>query len=500
MTSEHEPGRDDWSPWGRPEPDEASGQPAPTTEIPQTETSQFDTSPAEAPQAEVPQTPDPVWASPVGRPAPASYGQDPYAPPANDPYASGRDPYAPPATYDPYAATQPVPTTSPSAPAYPSYPPLTAPEGTEPARGRRGPGWGALIGVAVAVALVAGLVGGLLGGALADRGGSGSSAAPAPSVGAGATTRPNGSVANIAARATPSVVTLRVSGADGSGTGSGWVYDGAGHIVTNNHVVAGAADGGKITVVLANGQQVSGTVVGRDGSYDLAVVKVDRTDLVPLTLGRSADVVVGDEVIAVGAPLGLDSTVTAGIVSALNRPVTPGEADDQSYINAIQTDAAINPGNSGGPLLDMQGQVIGVNSAIATAPGSSTSAQSGNIGVGFAIPSDQVRTTVLQLIKTGKAVHPVIGVYLDSAYTGEGVRIADEGPNGEPAVNPGGPADRAGLKAGDVVIAFEGKPVTADGELVVAIRARTVGDTVTLTIRRSGSERDVRMELEGSAG
>ena len=179
-----------------------------------------------------------------------------------------------------------------------------------------------------------------------------------------------------------------------------------------------------------------GTVVGRDGSYDLAVVKVDRTDLVPLTLGRSADVVVGDEVIAVGAPLGLDSTVTAGIVSALNRPVTPGEADDQSYINAIQTDAAINPGNSGGPLLDMQGQVIGVNSAIATAPGSSTSAQSGNIGVGFAIPSDQVRTTVMQLIKTGKAVHPVIGVYLDSAYTGEGVRIADEGPNGEPAGQP----------------------------------------------------------------
>ena len=145
---------------------------------------------------------------------------------------------------------------------------------------------------------------------------------------------------------------------------------------------------------------------------------------------------VGDEVIAVGAPLGLDSTVTAGIVSALNRPVTPGDADDQSYINAIQTDAAINPGNSGGPLLDMQGQVIGVNSAIATAPGSSSNAQSGNIGVGFAIPSDQVRTTVTQLIKTGKAVHPVIGVYLDPEYTGEGVRIADEGPNGEPCGQP----------------------------------------------------------------
>jgi putative serine protease PepD len=501
MTSEHEPGRDDWSPWGRPEHDEPSGDPAQTAEIPQ----------GEVPRApQVPPTPDPVWASPVGAQAPASYGQDPYAAPQVDPYApAAPDPYAADQSapyaggaYDPYAATQPVATTSSAAPAYPSYPPLTTPEGTESEARRRGPGWGALIGVALAVALVAGLVGGLLGGALADRGSAGTSAsgAPAPSAGAGATTRPNGTVANIAARATPSVVTLRVSGADGSGTGSGWVYDGSGHIVTNNHVVAGAADGGKITVVLANGQQVSGTVVGRDASYDLAVVKVDRTDLVPLTLGRSADVVVGDEVIAVGAPLGLDSTVTAGIVSALNRPVTPGEADDQSYINAIQTDAAINPGNSGGPLLDMQGQVIGVNSAIATAPGSSSSAQSGNIGVGFAIPSDQVRTTVMQLIKTGKAVHPVIGVYLDSSYTGEGVRIADEGPNGEPAVNPDGPADLAGLKAGDVVIAFEGKPVSAGGELVVAIRARTVGDKVTLTIRRSGSEQDVTMVLEGSAG
>ncbi len=389
--------------------------------------------------------------------------------------------------------------TATAAAAYPAYPPLTTPSETEPTGARRGPGWGALIGVSIAVALLAGLVGGLLGGALADRGSPSTSGAPAPSVGAGATTRANGTVANIAARATPSVVTLRVSGADGSGTGSGWVYDDAGHIVTNNHVVAGVADDGKITVVLANDQQVDGTIVGRDESYDLAVVKVDRTDLVPLTLGRSADVVVGDQVIAVGAPLGLDSTVTAGIVSALDRPVTPGEADDQSYINAIQTDAAINPGNSGGPLLDMQGQVIGVNSAIATAPGSSSSAQGGNIGVGFAIPSDQVRTTVTQLIKTGKAEHPVIGVYLDSSYTGEGVRIADEGPNGEPAVNPGGPADKAGLKAGDVVIAFDGKPVSEGGDLVVAIRARTVGEKVTLTIRRSGSERDVTMVLEGSA-
>ncbi len=553
MTSEHEPGRDDWSPWGRPESDASSRDDtavtAPTSpdaggpEHTSADSSEARTETAEAtetagtpeaaPTAEIPQAgaTAPIWATTEA--APTQPAADPYAadrsatdpyaggssgyhPYAADPYAAGRsttdpyaagssayDPYAAGSSaYDPYAAAPPAATSS-AGPAYPSYPPLTSPA-SEPAPGRRGPGWGALIGISVAVALLAGLVGGLLGGALADRGtstsGSGPNSAPAPSVGAGATTRPNGTVANIAARATPSVVTLKVTGADGSGTGSGWVYDDIGHIVTNNHVVAGAADGGKITVVLANGQQVPATVVGRDGSYDLAVVKVDRTDLVPLNLGRSSDVVVGDEVIAVGAPLGLDSTVTAGIVSALNRPVTPGAADDQSYINAIQTDAAINPGNSGGPLLDMQGQVIGVNSAIATAPGSSTSAQSGNIGVGFAIPSDQVRTVAIQLIKTGKAVHPVIGVYLDSSYTGEGVRIADQGPNGDPAVNPDGPADLAGLKAGDVVVKFEGKPVSEGGELVVAIRSRAVGDKVTLTILRNGSERDVTMKLEGSAG
>ena len=390
-----------------------------------------------------------------------------------------------------------APTYSWSAPASTAYPVPVA----EPTTGRRGPGWGALVGVAVAVALLAGTVGGIIGGLLTDGQGSSSTstaADPAPSAGAGATSRPSGSIANIAARATPSVVTLRVKGADGEGTGSGWVYDDKGHIVTNNHVVAGAADGGEITVVLANGQQAKGSVVGRDGSYDLAVVKVDRTDLKPLPLGSSEDVVVGDEVIAVGAPLGLDSTVTTGIVSALNRPVTPGEANDQSFINAIQTDAAINPGNSGGPLLDMQGRVIGVNSAIARAPGSSISGQSGNIGVGFAIPSAQVATTVKQLIETGKAIHPVIGVYLDSAYTGEGVRIADRGPNGQPAVNPQGPADKAGLKAGDVVLAFDGKPVSEDGELVVAIRSRQVGEKVTLTILRDGTKRDVTMSLEGS--
>lgn len=460
MTSEHESGRDDWRPWDQgATPDEV------TQEVPQSVSEQAAPAPVRAAQQ------------------PAPYGTQPPALPG----AQQPAPY-PAAQHEPaWAAltipTQPVPTASVA----------------QPATQRRGPGWGALLGVSLAVALVAGLIGGLLGGVLADRGAFESTGAPAPSVGTGATTRPDGSVANIAARTTPSVVTLRVEGGGGTGTGSGWVYDGRGHIVTNNHVVASAANGGEITVVLANGQQVPATIVGRDASYDLAVVKVDRTDLEPLTLGRSADVVVGDQVIAVGAPLGLDSTVTTGIISALDRPVTPGEADDQAFINAIQTDAAINPGNSGGPLLDMQGRVIGVNSAIARAPGSELSGQSGNIGVGFAIPSDQVSTTVEQLITTGKAVHPIIGVFLDSTYDGEGVRIADEGPDGQPAVAPDGPAAEAGLEAGDVVIAFEGRPVSEDGELVVLIRSRTVGEQVTLTILRGGAQRDVTMVLQGSA-
>jgi putative serine protease PepD len=317
-----------------------------------------------------------------------------------------------------------------------------------------------------------------------------------PEPGAGATTRPEGSVANIAAKAIPSVVTIRVEAAGGDGTGSGWVLDDKGHIVTNNHVVSSAANGGKITVVLTNGKQAAAKIVGRDVSYDLAVLKVERTDLTPLPLGDSNDVVVGDPVIAVGAPLGLESTVTTGIVSALNRPVTPGDADDQSFINAIQTDAAINPGNSGGPLLDMQGRVIGINSAIARVAGTAIGGQSGNIGVGFAIPSAQVKITVDQLIRTGKAEHPIIGVLLDREYQGEGIRIATD--TGEtPAVTPNGPAAKAGLKAGDVITAFEGRPMVDPDALVVAIRSKAVGSTVTLTVMRDGKERDVKMVLQG---
>ena len=451
--SDRDPGPRDWQPWGRPDdaPTEESRSDAP-----------------EEPAAEA------AWWSPEPERPAADHTR------AYEPISGG------------WAAQPPSGWTHD-----PSFPPQASPT---PSR-RRGPGWGAFVGGLVAVGLLAGTTGGLVGGFLGDRtsGSPVARSAPTPVPGAGATSRPEGSIANIAATTLPSVVTLRVGGGNGRGsTGSGWVYDDAGHVVTNNHVVDGAGDS-EITVVLSNGEQVTGRVVGKDASYDLAVVEVDDVQLSPLTLGRSSEVVVGDQVIAVGAPLGLDSTVTTGIVSALDRPVTPGGADDQSFINAIQTDAAINPGNSGGPLLDMTGAVIGVNSAIAQVPGSGLSGPGGNIGVGFAIPSDQVATTVEQLIETGTAEHPIIGVFLDPDYDGEGVRIADSGPDGQPAVNPGGPADAAGLRAGDVIVAFEGRPVTEGGELVVKIRSRRVGDTVTLTVRRGSSDEDVRMVLQGSS-
>jgi putative serine protease PepD len=359
----------------------------------------------------------------------------------------------------------------------------------------------AIVAGALALAMVAAVFGGIAGGLLVSRRDGVPSPLPVPA--AGSTSRPAGSIADIAARSLPSVVTIKVEGADAAGTGSGFVLRQDGYILTNNHVVEAAGASGKITVIFSDGKSNVAKVIGRDASYDLAVVRVDRSGLPVLPLGASSAVVVGDPVIAVGAPLGLDSTVTSGIVSALNRPVTPGGAADSttSFINAIQTDAAINPGNSGGPLLDMAGRVIGVNSAIARIPGSESQVggQSGSIGVGFAIPSDQARKTADQLMATGKATHPVIGVLIDTSYKGEGVKIATAPRNGSPPITKGGPADKAGLRPGDVIITFDGRPITGPDEFVVAIRARSVGDQVVMTVRRGTSERTVKMTLQAAS-
>ncbi|MCA1782815.1 MAG: S1C family serine protease [Dermatophilaceae bacterium] len=425
-------------------------------------------------------------------------------PPAADP--AHTEPLAPVWSYEPQHPAYPGPAQhDPAAPAYQtqsSQPGNGHAFGTPPPpRERRGPGWGAMLTTATLAAVLAGGVGGVAGGWLASNDyldfGTTGYTAPAPEPGAGATDRPQGSIANISARALPSVVTILVDGQAGQGSGSGWAFDNQGHIVTNNHVIESAADGGTVVVQTADGQRHDATIVGRDESYDLAVLKVSDVKLEPLPLGISTDVRVGDGVIAMGAPLGLDSTVTAGIISALNRPVSPGGGSSQSFINAIQTDAAINPGNSGGPLLNMDGQVIGVNSAIATMPSVGASGGSGNIGVGFAIPSDQVSKTVEQLIRTGKAEHPIIGVILDRQHQGEGVKILIEGEADQPSITPDGPADRAGLQAGDVILEFEGRPITNPDELVVAIRAKNVGDEVRLTVQRGSATLDVTMTLQG---
>ncbi len=318
---------------------------------------------------------------------------------------------------------------------------------------------------------------------------------------AGSAQRDKSSVAGVAQRVLPSVVLIEVKSDQGQGSGSGFVIREDGYIVTNNHVVDGAGDGADIKVKFADGSEASAKVVGQDASYDLAAIKVDRKDLPALAFGDSDSVVVGDDVIAFGAPLGLGGTVTTGIVSALNRPVSAGgEADDPAYINAIQTDAAINPGNSGGPLVNMRGEVIAVNSAIARIPGSAGAAgPSGSIGLGFAIPSGQARRTAEQLIRDGKATHPVIGVLLDRRYEGEGVRIASRPVDGQQPLTAGGAAAKAGLKPGDIFLKINDDPVTDPDALVVAIRAKAPGEVVTFVVRTGGKERTVRVTLQASA-
>jgi putative serine protease PepD len=308
--------------------------------------------------------------------------------------------------------------------------------------------------------------------------------------------RPPGSVADIAQRVLPSVVSISARGARGGGTGTGFVIDSTGFILTNNHVIADAAvDGGSIEVQLNDGTTLDATIIGRDSAYDLAVLKVDRTGLTALTFGDSDQVAVGDAVIAIGSPLGLSGTVTLGIVSAKDRAVTAGEdAGDNSYINAIQTDAAINPGNSGGPLVNSAGAVIGVNSAIATLGTSFLSSQSGSIGLGFAIPINQARKTAEQLIKTGKATYPVVGISVDMQYAGDGAKIADT----RNAIVPGGPAARAGLRSGDLITKFEGRTITTPEELIVAIRSKSVGDKVEIEYTRA--EKTLKATLTLTAG
>ncbi len=357
-----------------------------------------------------------------------------------------------------------------------------------------------------ALALVVGVGGGLAGGAIFQRvSDPGPGAGPVPSglEGVDTTSLPplsadDGSVAAVAQEMLPRTVQISAEyqGQAGGATGSGFLLDRQGHVVTNNHVVADAADNdGPIQVVDQDGNRLDAEVVGRSAVYDLAVLSVPGArGRAPAALGRSQTLRIGDTVVAIGSPLGLSSTVTSGIVSALKRPVTTGDSDEASYINAVQTDAAINPGNSGGPLVNLRGQVVGVNSAIATAGSSGIGgASAGNIGVGFAIPIEQVRVTADQILSTGEASYPVIGAQVDTVGTeNNGAEIKE--------VNGGSPAEQAGLVTGDRVVAVDGEPVTDGIALIVAIRAHQPGEQVDFTIVREGGEQQVEVALGSQTG
>ncbi len=415
---------------------------------------------------------------------------DPSEPTTPLPTGQYQSPYPPPPYQSPsgYYGQPPAPPYQTPTPQYPV---------DEPAPRAKVPAW---IWPAVSViALVLGLSGGALAGALVSRddgSGPGSvlgverrTAAPLPA--------DNVSVASVAVKVLPSTVQI-VAEYDGKAqgaTGSGFVLDDQGHIITNNHVVAEADDdNGPIEIIDQDGNHAKATVVGRSTVYDIAVLKSEAAKkLTPVAIGSADQMRVGETVVAIGSPLGLSATVTAGIVSAVNRPVTTGEGEnDNSYINAVQTDAAINPGNSGGPLVNLQGEVVGVNSAIASLGSQIASDQGGNIGVGFAIPIEQVQVTAAQILRTGEAQYPIIGANVRGTEKLDGAEVE--------SISPGMPASDAKLKVGDVIRKVDGKPVTGSIDLVVAIRTHVPGEKVTLTVERGKKTFEVQVGLDAKTG
>ncbi|MFF8916781.1 S1C family serine protease [Streptomyces sp. NPDC015032] len=461
--------------------------------------------PADAPQG----PPKSTHASP---PAPA-HPEAPDAATARQP-SQAQQPFPP--SEEPAAATAhmaPVPPTPPPGfqsaaeanwppppPAVPAYahhgadgggPVWGAPAPLHSPEGPRKRGTSGLVAAVVAAALVAGGIGGALGYWAADRNGGSGSTTVSASGNPRDLKRDQGTVAGVAAKALPSVVTIDAQGGDGEGgTGTGFVYDKQGHILTNNHVVASAADNGQLTATFSNGKKYDAEVVGRAQGYDVAVLKLKNppSGLAPLSLGNSDQVAVGDSTIAIGAPFGLSNTVTTGIISAKSRPVASGDGSggSNSYMSALQTDASINPGNSGGPLLDSRGAVIGINSAIQSTGNSVGQTQAGSIGLGFAIPINQATNVAQQLIKTGQPVYPVIGATVMMDDKNGGAVISNQGAGGTAAVSKDGPADRAGLKAGDVITKFNDSVIDSGPTLIGEIWTHKPGDRVTVTYKRDG--------------
>lgn len=356
------------------------------------------------------------------------------------------------------------------------------------------PGLRSVFLVSLVTALLAGALGGALGYAFATRGGVGSGTpigAPAASAPALAQ-RPPDSLAGVADRLLPSVVTVRVSGNGGTSVGSGFVATADGFVITNQHVVEGGR--GPATVEFNDGSTASGTVVGQDPESDIAVIKSSRGGLQPVEFGDSEAIAVGDPVLAFGSPLALANTVTAGIVSALDRTIRAGEPGGPvRYYAAIQTDAAVNQGNSGGPLVDGGGRVVGVNSVIKSL--ALDDQQAGNIGLAFAIPINQAKRIAQDIIDTGRARRTVIGAQVgsDAGGTGAatGVRLS--------SVDPGGPAAGAGLRTGDVVLKLGGRALAEPSDLIALVRKYAPGSVVTVEYRRGTARQTASVTLAADA-
>ena len=440
---------------------------------------------------------------------PSTLPQPPVAGGEQQPYPSTpSDPSATPDTPPAQAAAGAGDLAGWGAPPMPPTPPPAGPapvgSSAPPSPSRRGRR-------AVAVLAAAGLMAGsAAGGALLalnlddnDNGTATTSLSATPASGS-QDNAPDEPLSQAAAAVLPSVVSITFESNLGAGEGSGVVISSDGQILTNNHVVAQAADGGQLSVTFSDGSKADARILGRDPATDLAVIKAeDVSGLTPAKLGSSGDLHVGDTVLAIGSPLGLEGSVSAGIVSALDRSITLSNDQPESpfgnggesqsapsaVIDAIQTDAAINPGNSGGALINTDGEVVGINTAIASLAGSGggVGTQSGNIGVGFAIPIDSARSIAKQLVDKGEATHAFLGVRIADAENGSGAVVGQ--------VEDGQPAADAGLQQGDVITKVDDTKITGGSDLTSAIRSHQPGDKVTISYTRDGDEKTAEVTL-----
>ena len=470
----------------------ASDSPAPAEEPAATDATVEQ--PAAPPAAEppaAPVAPEPVAVEPVA------------APPVEEPPAYTHrysdEPAIAAAVAQDASAESPTPTTTFPAPNFAGNEPSTPPFATtsdEPPKGRRGR---RLVGAVALVALAgAAGFGGAAGYEAINDDNDGTTVSSLDTGKTSSTSVPASAIQKVAEKVLPSVVQINVKGSSDAGSGTGIVISSDGEILTNNHVVEVAGDKGTITVAFSDGTNATATIIGTDPMTDLAVIKAKgKSGLVPATLGSSADLKVGQEVVAIGSPFGLESTVTSGIISALNRPVTSSSASANSQSTtfpAVQTDAAINPGNSGGPLVDLNGNVVAINSAIR----SGTSAgEAGSIGLGFAIPIDLAKNVSKQLLDGKKVEHARIGVKVGAAVssddiTGIGALVSE--------VTKGGAGDKAGLKKDDIITAVNGHPVASNEALVASVRGYQPGEKITITYQRGGKTSTVDVTLDSDGG